>query len=85
MESIADLFGRIRTALPGGKALDERSELVKYFSQKLERSPKIIGVRLAHYKLSDLYALKSSFNDRLKRNGREAAMKYWWWITKTHV
>lgn len=85
MELIADLFGKIRTALPGGKHLDERSELVKYFAQKLERSPKIIGVRLAHYTLSDLYALKSSFNDRLQRNGKDTAHKYWWWVTKTHV
>lgn len=83
MDSFADLWGRIRTALPKGRVLDERSELIKYFSQKLERPAKFIGVRLAHYSLSDLYALKSSFNDRLQRDGKETARKYWWWVTKT--
>jgi len=68
---------------PGGKVLDERAELIKFFAEKLEREPKVVGIRLAHYTLSDLYALKSQYIDRLNRNGKEAARKHWWWQTKT--
>ena len=83
MESIADLFGRFRTLLPKGKVLNERAELVKYFSEALKRPPQYIGVRLGHYTLSDLYGLKSAYSDRLVRNGKVQADKYWWYITKT--
>ncbi len=84
MESIADLFGRQRTALPQGKVLDERKELIKFFCQKLERDGERVGVQLGHYKdISDLYALKSAFNDRLTRDGTVAARKWFWWVTKT--
>ena len=83
MESIGDLFGRLRTVLPKGRVLDERAELIQFFATKLDRTPQRIGVRLAHYSLSELYALKSSYNDRLTRNGKTTADKYWWWVTKT--
>lgn len=82
MESIADIFGRRRTIVRG-KPLSERAELVRYFSEKLDRSPKHIGIRLSHYTLSDLYALQSAYKDRLERNGITTAQKYFWWITKT--
>jgi hypothetical protein len=83
MESIADLFGRFRTLLPKGKVLNERAELINFFVKATGRTPQRVGVRLAHYTLSDLYALKSAYSDRLARNGAAAANKYWWWCTKT--
>lgn len=83
MESIGDLFGRMRTALPKGKVLNERAELIAYFSKQLEREARVVAVRLGHYSLSDLYALQSAFKDRLNRNGKETARKYWWAITRT--
>jgi len=82
MEHISDLFGRKRTITPKG-AMNERAELIKYFSEEMNREPKVVGIRLGHYKLDQLYALQSAFKDRLKRNGRETAMKYVWAITRT--
>lgn len=83
MESIADLWGRRRTALPLGKVLNERAELIKFFCDKVHRKPQQLGTRLAHYTLSELYALKSAFTDREKRDGIVRAQKHFWWITKT--
>lgn len=81
---IGDLFGNYRLAKPG-KVLDERAGLIGYFAEELEAAPKRLGIRLAHYTISDLYALRSAFNDRLNRNGKLAARKYFYWITKTAV
>lgn len=83
MESLADLFGRYRTLTPKGKPLDERAELIRYFSEEFKREPRVVGVRLAHYKLDELYGLQSAYKDRLQRNGRDTARKYFWWVTKT--
>lgn len=80
--SIGDLFGKIRTITPKGP-LNERADLVKYFTDKIDRPAKVIGIRLAHYSLDNLYALKSAYNDRLQRNGKVSADKYFWAITKT--
>lgn len=83
MELIADLFGKIRTFTNKGKVLDERTELVAYFAGEMKREHKVTSIRLAHYSLSDLYALKSAYKDRLQRNGKEPAIKYLWAITRT--
>lgn len=83
MESIADLFGRLRTALPKGRVLDERAELIKWFSTKMERKPQQIGVRLAHLTLSDLYYLQSDYKDIQRRRGTVAAVKMLWAVTRT--
>jgi hypothetical protein len=42
-------------------------------------------MRLAHYNIDDLYALKSAYTDRLNRDGRLTARKYFYWMTKTEV
>lgn len=83
MDSIADLFGRQRTALPQGKVLNERAELVKWFSTKMQRKPQQIAVRLAHLTLSDLYYLQSDYKDIQRRRGTEAAVKMIWAVTRT--
>lgn len=83
MEHISDLFGRMRTPLPQGKVLDERAELIKFFCDKLHRRPQQIGVRLAHYALSELYALQSGFKDRENRDGIATAQKWLMWVSKT--
>jgi len=78
-----DLFGRERTVLPAGRFRDERSELIDWFCAKVHRRPRQLGVRLAHYSLSQLYALKSGWEDRERRDGFVRAEKWWWWTTKT--
>lgn len=85
MEHIADLFGRLRTALPQGKVLNERAELIQFFADAIGRPAKYIGVRLSHYSLSELYALQSAYKDRLLRDGKVTADKFWWWTTRTEV
>jgi hypothetical protein len=91
MESFSDLWGRLRSATPKGKVLNERAELVMFFESEINKRrqkngqlpSKFFGYRLSHYSLSELYALKSNYSDRLRREGRETADKYWWWMTKT--
>ena len=69
--------------MPKGKVLSERAELVKWISEKLQREPKMVGIRVAHLSLDDLYVIQSEFKDIDRRRGREAARKYLWWVTKT--
>lgn len=95
---ISDLFGNDRLMKAKGKALDERATLIEYFCRGVAHSPARIGIRVSHYNLSDLYALKSSFEDRLRRpcgdclghgatgsclHSRTTAQKYFWWVTRT--
>lgn len=78
-----DLFGNYRLVTEK-KPLDERATLIAYFVEQFHREPKVLGIRLSHCSLSDLYAIKSMFDDRLKRNGQDAAEKWFWWSTRTH-
>lgn len=80
----ADLFGNYRI-IKGDRVLDERATLIKYFVDEIKRPPQFIGVRLSHYTLDQLYALQSSYKDRLNRNNRETADKWWWFTTKTQA
>jgi hypothetical protein len=80
-QSMMDLLGSYRIIPRQGKT--ERGELLDYFSKEIERPVRFVAVRTSHYTLDQLYALRSSFKDRLNRNGRETARKWWWWITKT--
>lgn len=82
VEHIKDLFGIERFTTPKGPS-SERSTLIKYFSEQIERPAKYVGIRLAHYSLDQLYGLKSAYADRLTRNDRTTAQKFWWYITKT--
>ncbi len=82
MELSRDLFGIERFMTPKGPT-SERATLVQYFSEQIERPVKMVGIRLSHYSLDHLYALKSAYTDRLKRNGKDTAQKYWWWSTRT--
>lgn len=70
----------LRVSVP---KIGERASLIKFFSDQVEKSPKIVGIRLSHYSMDQLYALKSSYSDRLNRNGRVAARKYFFWQSKT--
>lgn len=73
----------MRTVLPKGRVLNERAELVKWFSSKMDRKPQQIGVRLAHLTLSDLYYMQSDYKDVQRRRGTEAAVKMLWAVTRT--
>lgn len=86
--SISDLFGRLRDLKPGGKALNERSSLIKFFyDQKFTHrdgarfSKQELGVRCAHLKLSDLYYIQSVYKDKMHRG--ENAVYYFMGATKT--
>ena len=78
-----DLFGIERFITPKGKPMSERAGLIKYFVEELGKEPKVVGIRLAHYSLQDLYYLKSSVSDIVRRNGMTAGSKYFWWATRT--
>ena len=90
---IKDLFGNLRWFKPHAtesRPLSERAALIRFFEQQnfthkdgTKLTARELGVRLAHYNLYELYGLKSSYSDRLTRNGKEAARKYWWYITET--
>lgn len=64
------------------KPQSERSVLVGFFAEQLAKTPRVIGIRLAHYSVPDLYSIKSAYNDRLNRNSKESADKWFWWSTK---
>ena len=88
--SMMDLLGNFRLVKSGGIPMSERATVIHFFEQQnfthkdgTKLTARELGVRLAHYDLSSLYALKSAYNDRLERNGKTAALKYWWYITKT--
>ena len=78
-----DIFNRLRTLGSKGKPLNERSELIGFFANKLNKEPKVIGIRLGRYDISELYLLKSMWNDRENRQGMTTAQKWFWWETKT--
>ena len=89
MESLNTLFGGY-SVIKRGKPLNERAMLIKFFVDEgfedkkgKKLSPAYLGKRLAHYTVDDLYALKSSYTDRLNRNSKLQAVKYFWFITKT--
>ena len=88
--SMKDLLGNFRLVKSGGIPMSERATVIHFFEQQgfthkdgKKLTARELGVRLAHYNLDQLYGLKSSYSDRLQRNGKEAARKYWWSITKT--
>jgi hypothetical protein len=74
----------MRSQTPKGKVLSERAELVKWVSEKLQREPKMVGVRVAHLSLDHLYVIQSEYKDISRRRGNEAARRYLWAITRTN-
>lgn len=83
MEAISDLFGNYRLAVPVGKRSSERSELMKYFLERLNvgrtepLNPAYLGMRVAHLDMRDLYYMKSEGEDYVRR-GKGAFGKYFW-------
>lgn len=67
------------------KKTTPRNSIIDFFALKIERSKKIIAIRISHYKDSDLFYIKSVFNDIENRKGIVSARKYFWWQTKTKV
>lgn len=80
--SISDLFGNHKL-LKQGKPVSERATLIGFFADTVQKPARIIGIRLAHYSLDDLYALQSCVKDRIVRNSQETAEKYFWAVTRT--
>ena len=73
-----------------GKILSERADLIRFFQEEkfIDKNGKVfqarfIAVRLGHFTTDQLYALKSGYLDRKKRNGDTMARKYFWFTTKT--
>jgi len=66
--------------------LSERSELVGYFTEKINQqregtkyrplTPRAIAIKLGHLNLTDIYYLKSICDDAQRRNG--AFSKVFW-------
>lgn len=74
--SASDLFGNYRLIKQGGKPLNERATLLKYFHERakdrygLPFDISYIGMLLAHLKdVRDLYYLKSICEDSVRRGG----------------
>lgn len=89
---IQDLFGGIRTMKRDGKVLSERADLIRFFQEEkfVDKNGKVfqaqfIAIRLGHFTTDQLYALKSGYLDRKKRDGELRAKKYFWALTKTQV
>lgn len=86
MKPLADFLA---VARPKPKATSERAECIRFFHERLKDkkgkpfSPRMLGVRLAHFSISELYAIQSVFKDISNRNGSTAAQKYFWWVSKT--
>lgn len=83
--SAADLFGRYQLVKKSGRVVDTRSALVGWFAEQVGKPPHIIGIRLAHMATDQLYGLQSAYSDRLNRNSRETADKFFWWATRTKL
>ena len=90
MELIRDLFNIERYLRPNAKPLNERSGLIKYFTDRhfTHRNgtlftAKQIAVRCSHLTLQELYYIKSVHTDINNRKGSEAAAKYFMGATKT--
>lgn len=88
--SMQDLFGRYRLVNPKGRPMSERATIIQFFVDQSFKwkngkllDGKDMSIRLAHYKIDQLYALKSAYSDRLTRNGSVAAAKYFWFTTET--
>lgn len=70
------------------KALNERSELIKFFVDRLKNKddksfkPQFIAIKLSHIPTKDLYYVQSVFKDNLKREGLIMASKIFWWSIK---
>lgn len=82
MPPVDTLFDLLKDYQPKKKR-NERGELLQFFSDHVQRPVRFVAVRLSHYTMDELYALKSAFSDRLQRDGELTAIKYWWYITKT--
>lgn len=88
MEHVRNLFGK-KAALPKRKRPSERAELLEFFIPYLkeEWDEKKYGKltfsrlnwKLQNLKNPDLYYLKSGFIDRLRRNNRNTAVRWFWW------
>lgn len=87
--SMTDLFGNF--VLPQViKGTSERGNIIGYFmtqgfvgAKDRVLETKNVASLLSHFTVSQLYALKSAYEDRLKRNGKESARKYWWYAVRT--
>lgn len=87
--STKDLFGNF-VLPPQKKGQSERGNLLSFFKKQgfIDQKGKILEYRnlavlLSHFTVSQLYALKSAYEDRLTRNGKDGAWKYWWFVIRT--
>ncbi len=83
MIPISDLFNTTRYLKEGGKVIPERSVLIGWFSETMEKDSKMVAVRLAHYSLPLLYSLKSQYTERARKD-EVKAKKWLWWVSRTH-
>lgn len=80
-----DLFNIERFIKPhatNSKVLNERSGAIKYFVDTFNLNPKRLAPKLAHLDISMLYALQSQVKDRINRQSKETARKYFYYSIK---
>lgn len=82
---VKNLFGE-RYAKPTRakkrKATSERAEAIRFFVETFDLNPKRLAPKLAHLDLPALYFLQSGVRDRLQRQNKETARKYFYWSIK---
>lgn len=81
---IADLGLFKRYAQPERvKKTSERAEAIRFFVETFKLNPKRLAPKLAHIETRDLYPLQSGVKDRLQRQNKETARKWFYWSIKT--
>ena len=63
--------------------LSERALAIKYFVETFKLNPKRLAPKLAHIETRDLYPLQSQVKDRLQRQNKETARKWFYWSIRT--
>ena len=65
------------------KKTSERAEAIRFFVDTFKLNPKRLAPKLAHIETRDLYPLQSGVKDRLQRQNKETARKWFYWSIRT--
>lgn len=85
MENISSLL-----KIPPKRNLTERGELLRFFNERVKNIKgkpygfPMMGKKLAHLTLQDLYYFQSVYKDIENRKGEIAAQKFFWWSLKAN-
>ena len=82
---IADLGFKRYAQTERVKKTSERAEAIRFFVETFKLNPKRLAPKLAHIQTRDLYPLQSGVKDRLQRQNKETARKWFYWSIKTVI